>query len=390
MKPRRIGILTGGGDAPGLNAVLRAVVRTAEKKGGLEAIGILDGFEGLLERRYVPFTSAAVRDLISKGGTVLGTTNRSNPFAFRDGKGRTLDRSGDVLASMEAKKLDGLVVIGGDGSLRIALRLSEMGLPVVGVPKTIDNDLAATDYSFGFWTAVETATDALDKLRDTAESHHRVMILEVMGRDAGWIALHAGLSGAADVILIPEIPYRVEAVEAKIEERAARGQKFSLVVVAEGAKPVGGSPSIQVEDAGDGHPRLGGAGLRLARDLRSRVEHEVRATVLGHLQRGGSPVPFDRILATRLGRHAAELAARGKWGRMVCVAGGEIRDVSLDAAVASQKLVDPGGELVGTARALGTGFGDELAAEAPRRAKKRAALSGRRASPRSSRRTPPR
>jgi 6-phosphofructokinase 1 len=359
MRPRRIGILTGGGDAPGLNAVLRAVVRTAEKSGGLETIGILDGFEGLLERRFVPFTSATVRDLISKGGTVLGTTNRSNPFAFRDGGGGKRDRSGEVLANVREAGLDGLVVIGGDGSLKIARNFSELGLPVVGVPKTIDNDLAATDYTFGFWTAVETATDALDRLRDTAESHHRVMILEVMGRDAGWIALHAGLSGAADVILIPEIPYRVEAVEAKIEERAARGQKFSLVVVAEGAKPEGGSQSVQVEDSGDGFPRLGGAGVRLANDLKSRVEHEVRVTVLGHLQRGGSPVPFDRILATRLGRHAAELAARGAWGRMVCVVRGEICDVPLQEAVSSQKLVDPAGELVGTARALGTGFGDE-------------------------------
>jgi 6-phosphofructokinase 1 len=362
MKPKRIGILTGGGDAPGLNAVIRAVVRTAERAGGIETIGILDGFEGLLERRFRPFTSSAVRDLVSKGGTVLGTTNRSNPFAFRDpavAGSVAIDRSGEVIANAREAGLDGLVVIGGDGSLKIARRFAELGLPVVGVPKTIDNDLAATDYTFGFWTAVETASDALDKLRDTAESHHRVMILEVMGRDAGWIALHAGLSGAADVILIPEIPYRVEAVEAKVEERAARGQKFSLVVVAEGAKPLGGDVSVAVADAGDGHPRLGGAGVRLSRDLAPRIEHEIRVTVLGHVQRGGSPVPFDRILATRLGRRAAELAAEGRYGRMVCVQGGKIRDVALDEAVSTLKQVDPNGELVRTARALGTGFGDE-------------------------------
>ncbi|MEZ5314110.1 MAG: ATP-dependent 6-phosphofructokinase [Thermoanaerobaculia bacterium] len=351
-------MLTGGGDAPGLNAVLRAVVRTGERA-GLDVIGIRDGFEGLLERRFLPLASAAVRDVIGKGGTILGTTNRSNPFAFRDGSGAVIDRSGEVVRTLEESGFESLIVIGGDGSLRIALGLAELGVAIVGVPKTIDNDLAATDYTFGFWTAVETATDALDRLRDTAESHHRVMILEVMGRDAGWIALHAGLAGAADVILIPEIPYRVEAVEAKIEERAARNQAFSLVVIAEGAKPAGGRASLRVADAGDGHPRLGGAASRLAEALAPRIEHEIRVTVLGHVQRGGSPVPFDRILATRLGRRAAELAAERRYGRMVGLIGGEIADAPLAEAVAGQKLVDPGSELVGTARSIGVGFGDE-------------------------------
>jgi 6-phosphofructokinase 1 len=360
MNVRKIGVLTGGGDAPGLNAVIRAVVRTAERIGGVETLGILDGFEGLLEKRFHPFTGAAVRDLAAKGGTVLGTTNRSNPFAFRDASGQVADRSAEVIENARAAGLDGLVVIGGDGSLRIARKFAALGLSVIGVPKTIDNDLEATDYTFGFWTAVETATDALDRLRDTAESHHRVMVLEVMGRDAGWIALHAGISGSADVILIQEIPYRVEAVEAKIEERAARGQKFSLVVVAEGARPQGGDASVAVADAGDGHPRLGGAGVRLAKDLQPRIEHEIRVTVLGHVQRGGSPVSFDRILATRFGRHAAELALAGKFGRMVCVSGGEVRDVPLDDAVSSLKQVDPASELVRTARSVGTGFGDEV------------------------------
>jgi ATP-dependent phosphofructokinase / diphosphate-dependent phosphofructokinase len=357
---RRIGVLTGGGDAPGLNAVLRAVVRTAERHGGMETIGILDGFEGLLERRFVPFAGPEVRDLVAKGGTVLGTTNRSNPFAFGGSGGSVVDRSAEVLANVRAARLDGLVVIGGDGSLRIAQRFWQLGLPVIGVPKTIDNDLAATDYTFGFWTAVETATDALDRLRDTAESHHRVMILEVMGRDAGWIALHAGLAGAADVILIPEIPYRIEAVEAKIEERAARGQKFSLVVAAEGARPLGGAVSWCAVEDGGGQPRLGGAGLRLAHELQPRIDHEIRVTVLGHLQRGGSPVPFDRILATRFGRHAADLAVAGRFGRMVCLVGGRIEDVALEDAVVGCKLVDPDCELVRTARALGTGLGDEI------------------------------
>ena len=356
---RRIGVLTGGGDAPGLNAVLRAVVRTAERAGGLETVGILDGFQGLLERRYLPLSSSDVRDLVRKGGTILGTTNRTNPFAVRGADGVAVDRSAELLANAREAGIDSVIVIGGDGSLKIARELEARGLPIVGVPKTIDNDLEATDYTFGFWTAIETATDALDRLRDTAESHHRVMVLELMGRDAGWIALHAGLAGAADVILIPEIPYRIEAVEAKIEERAARGQAFSLVVVAEGATAVGGSPSFRVADAGDGHPRLGGAGERLAAELVPRIEHEIRFTVLGHVQRGGSPVPFDRILATRLGRRAAELAAEGRRGRMVCLRHGEVVDVPLSEAVHRQKLVDPAGDLVATARAVGIGFGDE-------------------------------
>jgi 6-phosphofructokinase 1 len=360
MTTRRIGVLTGGGDAPGLNAVLRAVVRTAERLGGLETVGVLDGFQGLLDRRFRPMTSSEVRDLMRKGGTVLGTTNRSNPFAFRCDDGRVRDRSAEVIANAREAGIDALIVIGGDGSLKIARELGERGLPVVGVPKTIDNDLAATDYTFGFWTAIETATEALDRLRDTAESHHRVMVLEVMGRDAGWIALHAGIAGAADVILIPEIPYRIHAVEAKIEERAARGQAFSLVVVAEGAAPAGGEASYVTRDAGDGHPRHGGAGERLARDLKPHIEHEIRYTVLGHLQRGGPPVSFDRILATRLGRRAAELAAAGSFGRMVCLRDGRVADVHISEAVDRIRQVDPNGELVATARAVGTGFGDEV------------------------------
>ncbi len=355
---RKIGLLTGGGDAPGLNAVIRALTRAAAGL-GMEAIGVLDGFQGLVEGRFLLLDRAATRGLIRRGGTILGTTNRSNPFLYRDRGGEARDRAADVLALARAEGLDGLVVIGGDGTLRIANELGALGLPVIGVPKTIDNDLAATDYTFGFWTAIGTATDALDRLRDTAESHHRVMLLEVMGRDAGWIALHAGVAGAADVILIPEIPYRIAAVEEAIEGRAARGQAYSLVVVAEGARPEGGAPSYRTLDAGDGHPRLGGAAERLAAELVPRIEHEVRFTVLGHLQRGGSPVPFDRILATRMGAHAAQLAAAGRWGQMVCIRGGSIGEVPLATAIAQPKLVDPGSELVATARAVGIRFGDE-------------------------------
>ncbi|HSM12769.1 MAG TPA: ATP-dependent 6-phosphofructokinase [Thermoanaerobaculia bacterium] len=360
MSVRRIGVLTGGGDAPGLNAVLRAVVRAAERLGGMETVGIRDGFQGLLEKRYQPLSSSEVRDLTRKGGTILGTTNRTNPFAIVEADGSRVDRSARLIENAREAGLDAVVVIGGDGSLKIALELWKLGLPVVGVPKTIDNDLAATDFTFGFWTAIETATEALDRLRDTGESHHRVMLLEVMGRDAGWIALVAGISGGADVILIPEIPYSIRAVEAKVEERAARGQAFSLVVVAEGARADGGEPSFQVSDAGDGHPRHGGAAERLAAELKPHIEHEIRWTVLGHLQRGGSPVSYDRVLSTRLGCRAAELAAQERFGRMACLREGRIHDVPIADAVDRLKRVDPEGNLVTTARMVGVGFGDEI------------------------------
>ena len=358
MGVRQIGVLTGGGDAPGLNAVIRAVVRTAEQLAQVRTLGVLDGFEGLLDRRFLPLDRASTRGLVRRGGTVLGTTNRSNPFEFREPDGRARDRSGEVLANARIAGLDGLVVIGGDGSLRIATELAALGLPVVGVPKTIDNDLAATDFTFCFLTAIATATDALDKLRDTAESHHRVMLLEVMGRDSGWIALYAGIAGAADVILLPEIPYRLESIEATIESRAGRGLAYSLLVVAEGARPPDGGPSFVTLDAGDGHPRHGGAAERLARELAPRLAHEVRWTVLGHLQRGGSPEPFDRVLATRLGSHAARLAVEGSWGKMVCLRGDTIAEVPLADVISRPKFVDPTGDLVSTARATGIAFGD--------------------------------
>lgn len=356
----RIGVLTGGGDAPGLNAVLRAVVLTAERVYGVETVGVLDGFSGLLEERYLPLGRRDVRDILPRGGTILGTSNRSNPFSFPDGEGGRLDRSDEVVSNARRKGLDVLVVIGGDGTLHLASQLAVKGLPVVGVPKTIDNDLAATRYTFGFWTAIGTATDALDRLRDTAESHHRVMILEVMGRDAGWIALHAGLAGAADVILIPEIPYEPERVAAEIRRRRARGQPFSILVVAEGAFPRGGQQSYAEPDPESGAPRLGGAGEDLAERLRAMgLASEIRVTVLGHLQRGGSPVALDRVLATGFGERAAHLAARGETGRMVCLAeSGEIADVELARAVAESKTVDPDNGLVRTARSLGISFGD--------------------------------
>jgi len=355
---KRIGVLTGGGDAPGLNAVLRAVVRTAERVYGAEVIGILDGFKGLLDGRFRHVGGPDVRELIRMGGTVLGTTNRDNPFAC-PGEDGPIDRSAECLENARKAGFDALIVIGGDGTLRIASDLGRQGLNVIGVPKTIDNDLASTDYTFGFWTAIDTATQALDRLRDTAESHHRVMILEVMGRHAGWIALHAGIAGAADVILIPEIPYDPHSVAMTVVRCQERGRASSLLVVAEGAMPRGGEMAVVAVDAITGVKRLGGAGERLARELEALTRCDVRVTVLGHLQRGGSPVAFDRILATRFGEAAVHVAMAGRFNRMIRLADGCIEDVDLDEAVREAKLVDPGGALLKSARALGIAFGDE-------------------------------
>ena len=359
---RRIGVLTGGGDAPGLNAVIRAVVRTAINEYGWQVLGIEDGYEGLLfQRQPRLLTIEDVRGILHRGGTILGTTNRGNPFAYRtevDGKIEIRDLSRDALARIRELEMDALVVIGGDGSLKIALELFNLGAPVVGIPKTIDNDLSATDITFGFDTALHTATDALDKLHTTAESHHRVMILEVMGRDAGWIAMEAGLAGGADVILIPEIPFKVESVADCIARRERAGRKFSLVVVAEGAAPVGGYRVCQEEGGPDRLPRLGGIGNQLALTLRESIPQEVRVTVLGHLQRGGSPSPFDRILGTRLGAAAVRLVAEGGFGKMVALRTPNIVAVDLAEAVGQPKQVPPDGELVRTARGLGISLGD--------------------------------
>jgi len=353
----RIGVLTGGGDCPGLNAVIRAVVKTACNDYGYEVLGIEDGFEGFLQPAKIrPLTPDDVRGILPRGGTILGTTNRGNPFAYRyleEGVVKTVDRSDEVVARVEELKLDGLVVIGGDGSLHIANDLWQKGVPVVGVPKTIDNDLSATDVTFGFDTALTTATEAIDKLHTTAESHHRVMLLEVMGRNAGWIALEAGLAGGADAILIPEIPFDPEAIVRTVQRRDASGRKFSIVVVAEGAAPLGGRQVFL--DASDpvALPRLGGVGTQVGDDLARRSGHETRVTVLGHLQRGGAPTPFDRILGTRFGAAAVRLAATGSLGRMVALRTPDIVDVPLGEAVGVLKTVPPDGQLVQTARGLG-------------------------------------
>lgn len=359
---KRIGVLTGGGDCPGLNAVLRAVVKTAMVRYGYEVIGFKDGYRGLVTNNYIRFESRDVSGILDKGGTILGTSNRDNPFNFvieRDGKAEYRDMSQRVIENVKMLGIDCMVLIGGDGTLTSARDFSRMGLNVVGVPKTIDNDISATDLTFGFMTAVDTATDAIDKLHSTAESHQRVMILEVMGRYAGWIAIESGIAGGADVILIPEIPYDINKVANKILERRNSGKNFSIVVAAEGAKSVDGDIVVSkiVKDSPD-PIRLGGIGNKIADDIERLTGFETRVTVLGHLQRGGRPVPFDRILSTRYGVEAVELANKGKFGCMVSLQGNEITSVSLEEAVGKLKTVQPDGELVRITKSVGVAFGD--------------------------------
>ena len=357
----RIGVLSGGGDAPGLNAVIRAVVKSAIFKYGWEVTGIIDGFEGLLSpTKTRQLTSWNTRGILFVGGTILGTTNRGNPFAHKtvvNGKEITEDMSSLVLANIKELGLDCIVVIGGDGSLKIGHGLYKLGVPVVGVPKTIDNDLGATYVTFGFQTAVDTATEALDKLHTTAESHQRVIVLELMGRYAGWIALEAGLAGSADVILIPEIPFKWEKVAEKLLERKKSGSKSSIVVVAEGAKPEGGEMAVR-EKAADGYVlRLGGMGEMVGKEIAQRTGVDVRVTVLGHLQRGGSPDPFDRLLATRYGAAAVELIVQKKFGHMVSWQPPDITSVPMENAIDKLRLVEPDGELVKMAEGIGVSFG---------------------------------
>lgn len=357
----RLGVLTGGGDAPGLNAVIRAVTRCALRR-GWEVIGFLDGYAGLIENRSVLLSSNYTSGLLHRGGTILGSNNRDNPFHFpvQTDKGIDYrDMSGQAVANLQKNGIDCLIAIGGDGSLAIAYELAQRGAKVIGVPKTIDNDLLATDQTFGFDTAVTTATEALDKLHTTAESHHRVMILELMGRDAGWIALVSGIAGGADVILIPEIPWRLDSVIAKIKERQHEGKHFSIIVVAEGVKDPEGNYVIR-QQIPTAHTkiRLGGIGPVLAGLIENVTGIECRAIVLGHLQRGGSPSAFDRVLATRYGVMAAELAMSGQHGLMVCLKGQDIEAVPLDLAVRGTRSVPPEGQLVKTARALGISLGD--------------------------------
>jgi 6-phosphofructokinase 1 len=358
--PDTIGILTGGGDAPGLNAVIRAVVTTATGQYGLKVIGIEDGFEGLLgETQTRPLTIADVRGLLPRGGTILGTRNRGK-FVERDGQGVATKCDGvynEAVENLRRLGIDALVVLGGEGTLTIAAEFDRRGIPVVGVPKTIDNDLACTELTFGFITALDIATDALDRLHTTAESHERVMILEVMGRHTGWIALHSGIAGGADVILIPEIPFTMQSVADRIRARDEAGSNFSIVVVAEGSLETG--HDLIYQDKGDHQhaPRLGGIGAYCQRELEALTGKETRCVVLGHLQRGGRPNAFDRMLATNYGSCAVRAIVDGKRGVMVALQAGDVITVPISEAIANVKTVPANGQLVRTARDTGISFG---------------------------------
>lgn len=365
---RKIAISTGGGDAPGLNPVIRAATLSARNL-GWEVVGIRDGFNGILNpEQYsskrpglIELDGKAVRGITHLGGTILGTTNRGNPLEYpvlnRSGGYDLVDRSPELVAELKGLGIDALITVGGDGSMKIAHRLSHLGFPVVGVPKTIDNDLIHTLETFGFDTAVSYATDALDRLHSTAASHGRTMIMEVMGRYTGWIALHVGVAGTADVILLPEIPYDIEKVIAKINQRYENGKGFATIVIAEGAAPLGGRYSVIGQAVGQAE-RLGGAGQFLADTINERTDYETRCTVLGHLQRGGSPTAKDRLLSLRFGSAAVRALAKGVSGVMVVLAPPEVKHVPLDKIVGHLKSVPLHCDTIATARALGTCMGD--------------------------------
>lgn len=359
-------VLTGGGDCPGLNAVIRGIVKRASQEKDWEVIGCIESFNGVLREptEVVELTEKTVEGLQIQGGTILGTTNKGGPFEWPvknpDGSWTTVDRSDEMIRKLGYMDVDAVINIGGDGSQRISLGLAKKGLNIVGVPKTIDNDLSSTDYTFGFQTAVQICTEAIDKLVTTAASHNRVFIMEVMGRDAGWIALHSAIAGGADICLIPEMPYDIEKIKEKIEQRYNKRRGYCIIVVAEGAKPKGGSiVGTQTGEVGYQHVKLGGIGNQLAAELKAAgVDHDIRCTILGHLQRGGTPIAFDRILASEFGVRAMELVIEGQFGQMVAYRHPEVVSVSLEEAVRAQNLVDPNSRLVHTAKGLGIEFGD--------------------------------
>lgn len=360
---KKIALLTGGGDCPGLNAVISSVTKSAILNYGYEVIGYKFGYRGLYNNDFINLDLPAVSGLISRGGTILYSSNKDNLFDYAvEENGRTTKKDVSDVAVENLKKegVDVLVVIGGDGTLTSARDFSRKGVKVIGVPKTIDNDLGSTDITFGFNTAIAIATEALDRLHTTAESHHRIMILEVMGRNAGFIALESGIAGSADVILLPEIPYDINKIVEKVEDRKRHGKLFTIIVVAEGAKPKNGEVSVAKIVADSPDPiRLGGIGNRLADELEKLVkEREVRCTVLGHIQRGGITNTFDRILSTRYGVAAIELINKEKFGSMVCLKGKEITYDSLENVIGNNKKVDPNGELVNVAKKIGISFAD--------------------------------
>jgi len=350
---RCIGVCTGGGDAPGLNAVIRAVVKSAFLKYKWKVIGIQDGFDGLIwpEKSY-ELTLKDVSGILPRGGTILGTTNRGNPFKYctvESGKEITRDISDEVIANSRKLGIDAVISIGGDGSQVIALELFRRGMQIVGVPKTIDNDLSATEVTFGFDTALATATDAVDKIHTTAESHHRIMVVEVMGRDAGWIALEAGIAGGAHVILIPEVPFTIAAVCRFVKQRESYGKRFTIMVVAEGVRL-----PLELKE----NRRAGSVGNLIGNAIATSANKEVRVSVLGHIQRGGTPTAYDRILATRFGVAAVDLIAEGGFGKMVCLRSERIEAVDISRAIGRMKTVDPNGQMVQAAKAIGISFGD--------------------------------
>ncbi len=363
-KLKRIGVTTGGGDCPGLNAVIRAVAKSAMDKYNATVIGIEDGFEGFVEGRMHELTNKEVSGILALGGTILGTSNKGDPFHYPvedlNGNVKIENESARVVRNYRRWGLDAIVAIGGDGTMHICHQLMDMGLNIIGVPKTIDNDLSATDVTFGYDSALYIATEAIDRLHTTASSHHRVMVIEVMGRYAGWIALGAGLAGGADIILIPEIPFKWESIFNKVKERSLRGKRFSIVCAAEGAKPEDGDMVVKEMDRRRTDAvRLGGIAELIGHRISNDTGLETRVTVLGHLQRGGSPTPFDRILSTKFGFKACELAAEGKFGYMVALRGTEIIAVPIKEAIDEQKLVQFDCQAIQAARAIGTSLGDE-------------------------------
>jgi ATP-dependent phosphofructokinase / diphosphate-dependent phosphofructokinase len=359
-KVRRIGILTGGGDCPGLNAVIRGVTKPAHDN-GMSVLGIMDGFEGLVEGRARELYNQDVSGILATGGTILGSSNKGDPFHYpvlKDDKIEITDKSKAALRNYEAWNLDALIAIGGDGTMHICKKMGDMGMNMIGVPKTIDNDLDATDLTFGHDSAVYVVSEALDRLHTTASSHHRVIVLEVMGRYAGWIALNGGLAGGADIILIPELPFSWEKIYDKILKRELAGKKFSLVCVAEGSKAENEKMVVKSEDIKRHDPvQLGGIGEVVAAKIEQNTRRETRVTVLGHLQRGGSPTPFDRILSTKFGVVAVDLAANKKFGRMVSLKGNEVKNVPIEDAIIKQKLVKPDTQALTAGMAIGISFG---------------------------------
>jgi phosphofructokinase-like protein len=361
-KIKTIAILSGGGDCPGTNAVIRAVAKKAIIEHGMDVIGIEDGYEGLIKRKWRKLLYADVSGILTVGGTILGTSNKADPFKYGIEKGKKLeykDVSKTVIANIKKLGIECLVCIGGDGTLFVSNKFHQKGIPIVAVPKTIDNDLRGTDVTFGFDTAVTIATEAIDRVHTTAASHHRVMIVEVMGRTAGWIALYSGVAGGGDIILIPEIPYKIESIVRKVRERNRMGKKFSIIVIAEGAKPKGGKVVIrQIVKNSPEQVRLGGISFVLGKQIEDATKIETRQVVLGHLQRGGTPTPSDRVLATRLGTKAVELIKAGQSGYMAAVKGNEIAAVPIEEAAKGPRNVSVDHSLITSARAVGTCFGD--------------------------------